>query len=82
MILEAMAQTAGATIFDAGQQGRLAGVDRFRIEGPVEVGDRVEVLAGAKVRLGELHRVEMTASRDGLRVASAVIYLSAPGESE
>ena len=81
MLIEAMAQFAGALVFEAGRPGMLTGVDRCEIFRLPIVGDVVRIVMILDATFGGLHRFSGTGTVDGIEIVRATVILSrADGE--
>ena len=79
MVIEAMAQFAGALVFDA--QGYLSAIDECEVTRLPIAGDTVRLHVTLDASLGALHRFSGVGRIDGVEVARARFYLSANAES-
>lgn len=88
LIIEALAQTGGVVLLsdpaNRGQQGFLAGVDKFRFRRPVVPGDTLRLEVTLEKMRGTLSRIRGRATVDGQLVAEGeilVAFASMPEDS-
>jgi len=75
MLVEAMAQFAGALAFEPGRPGMLTGVDRCEIDRLPAVGEAVRITVTLEASFGGLYRFSGTGSIDGVEVVRGRFYL-------
>ncbi len=76
MLVEAMAQFAGALVFEPGKPGMLTGIDRCEIDRLPVTGDVVRIVMTLDASFGELHRFRGSGSIDDVEVVRATVILS------
>jgi hypothetical protein len=77
MVIEAMAQTAGALAFrDSAEPGFLSAIDATRFERPVECGDRLDLKVRLVAAFGKIFRFEGVALRDSEEIVRARFVLA------
>jgi len=74
MVVEAMAQFAGALVFE--ERGFFTGIDRCEVLRAIEVGDVVVVRVTLEAEFGGTFRFSGTGTIDGVDVVRGRFYLS------
>lgn len=75
MLVEAMAQLAGALVFREGH-GFLTGIDDCEVNRAIEPGDIVQLSVTHDAEFGGTHRFSGTATIGGLQCARGRFYLA------
>jgi len=76
MLVEAMAQFAGALALSPGQPGMLTGIDRCEVIRLPVAGDLVRITVTLDASFGGVHRFSGTGSVDGVEVIRGRFYLA------
>jgi len=82
LVIEAMAQIAGSLVFgESSAPGFLSAIDEARFEGPLTLGERLELSVTLDAEFGRIYRFRGIAARGGLQFASAKFYLAGAEET-
>jgi len=82
LVVEAMAQIAGSLVFGpSAAPGFLSAIDEARFEGPLVLGERLELRVTLDAQFGRIHRFRGIALRGGLQFATAKFYLAGAEET-
>jgi 3-hydroxymyristoyl/3-hydroxydecanoyl-(acyl carrier protein) dehydratase len=76
MLIEAMAQFAGALALQPGRPGMLTGIDRCEVTRLPVVGDLVRITVTLDASFGGVHRFSGSGAIDGVEVVRGRFYLS------
>jgi len=76
MLVEAMAQFAGALALEPGRPGMLTGIDGCQVDRLPVAGDVVRIVVTLDASFGGVHRFSGSGSIDGVEVVSGRFYLA------
>jgi len=76
MLVEAMAQFAGALALEPGRPGMLTGIDRCEVDRLPVAGDVVHIIVTLDASFGGVHRFSGSGAIDGVEVVRGRFYLA------